>query len=292
MKKQMYLMVAALMLFLIFLVSCGQQAEQSALENYKKGVAELQISLLDNAPPDKIYPNTPFKIIVKADNQAAYDIVDGRLTLVGTDGQYFVIPELSKDMGEGGALEGRSITNPAGGKQFIEFDANARDLYLNAAEQTSTYFLKARYRSTLDFAETICLNSNLYAVYDAGCKVEGRKSYSGQGAPLAVAELEEIMIPGTPGQVELRLHLRNKGKGRVEWIELGEASLGGEKLENCVFKEKEKTKRIEFKEKEKQEATVICRKNISGQASYTTTLVVSVAYGYELRQEHRLRLVR
>lgn len=272
---------------LLFLLGCGSGVGDRALNyNFKQGINEVGISFLDNAPPERIYPTTPFKIIVKLDNQAAYDATSGIVRIVGLDEQFFRIYQQEQFFE---TLEGRSALAPSGGKQFIEFDAAAGELFLNAEEYVNTFFVKVRYNSKMDFMDTICINPNLYAVYDAGCTVENTKDYSGQGAPLEVQQLEEIMSPG--GSVELRLQLRNQGRGKINTVYLGSAMLGGEEIP-CEFQRAGEDKRKINFTPEKQEAVVICRKLLRDQNSYTTPIAVSFSYDYEVKEEGRVRMVR
>jgi len=285
--KKTLLIGIALAFWFIFILGCGSNAGDKALTyNFKQGVSEIVVDFLDNAPPERVYPTTSFKIIVKLDNQAAYDATAGTVHIVGLDEHFFRLdqPEQFFDV-----IEGRSALAPSGGKQFLEFDAAAGELFQNAEEYVNTFFVKVRYNSRMDFQDTVCINPNLYAVYDAGCKVEDRKGYSGQGAPLAVHELEEIMSPG--GSVELRLRLRNQGRGKINTVYMGSTLLGGEEM-SCEFQNtKEDKKKIQFTP-EKQEAAIICRKALRNQNSYTTTLSMGFSYDYEVKEEGRLRMVR
>lgn len=283
--RNQVLMIAIIALFLF---GCGSApGDKAGQYNFKQGIAEVQFSFLDNAPPEQIYPGSTFKMIVKADNQAAYDITEGVVQIIGLDEKYFIVAPLEQHLD---ALAGRSITAPEGDNTFLEFSGTAGNLFENADEYTGNFFLKAHYRSTLEFADTLCLNSHLYEVYDAGCKVEPHKSYEGQGGPLAVTELEEIIAPGDASQAEFRIHVQNRGEGTVKQVNLGLARLGSEEL-RCHFQgQPEETQFLRFDEN--QEGTVVCTKSIGGQSSYSTTLSFNVVYDYEYQQEQSLRIVK
>ncbi len=284
MKKILFFGIAFVFLFLL---GCGSDAGDRALNyNFKQGVSELEVSFLDNAPPEKIYPTTPFKIIVQLDNQAAYDTTSGTVRIVGLDEHFFRVDQQEQFFD---LIEGRSALAPSGGKQFLEFDAAAGELFQNAEEYVNTFFVKVRYNSKMDFLDTICINPNLYAVYDSGCTVEDHKGYSGQGAPLVVHELEEIMSPG--GSVELRLQVRNEGQGEINTVYMGSTLLGGEELP-CEFQNTKENKKMITFTAEKQEAIIICRKALRDQNSYTTTLSMGFSYDYEVKEEGKLRMVR
>lgn len=276
-----------LVLFFLVLLGCGSnQGDRTLNYNFKQGVSELDVGFLDNTPPERIYPTTPFKIIVKLDNQAAYDATSGIARIVGLDEHFFRLDQQEQVFE---TVEGRSALSPSGGKEFLEFDGAAGELFENSQEYVNTFFVKVRYSSKMDFQDTICINPNLYAVYDSGCKVEDSKGYSGQGAPLAVHQLEEIMSPG--GSVELRLQLRNQGRGKINTVSMGSALLGGEEM-TCEFQNVGENKKMIVFTPEKQEATIICRKFLKDQNSYTTPIVIGFGYDYEVKEEGRLRMVR
>ena len=272
----------------VLLLGCSTDpGEKAGQYNFKQGVAETQFTFLENAPPEQIYPGSTFKIIVNVDNQAAYDITEGVVQIIGLDEKYLSVAPLDQPFN---TLAGRSLVAPEGEKTFLEFDGSAGNLFENADEYTGSFFLTAHYRSTLDFADTLCINSRRYETYDAGCKVETHKSYDGQGAPLAVTELDEIIAPGEGAQAEFRLHLQNRGEGRVNQINLGPAKLGSEELRCHIQGEADEQQFVRFDER--QEATVICTKYVGSLNSYSTTLSLSLVYDYEYRQQQSLKLVK
>src|SRR3989338_2685676 len=276
------LRIPSILIFsLLFLSSCGEEQGNGLDYNFKQGIAEMQLHFLPSAPPEKLYPDSDFKIIVEVDNQMGYDVEEGRIWLTGLVNDYFEVHPLERTFQEiltdDTILHGKSLTTPAGEKVYAEFKGHAHKLFLNAEEFTGTYFLKAHYRSRMEFLDTFCVNTHLYAVYDPNCVVEQRKTYSGQGAPITVGEVEEVLTPGAEGQVEFRLQLRNQGKGRVERIDVAQAKLGGEQIE-CEFSHArcEYKKSIVFGEEENQgnEATLICRKSLPLEVAYQTPLFV------------------
>jgi hypothetical protein len=284
-----FIMMAVLVTLSILLVSCMSGGNVEIDYNFKQGTPEMDVRLLDNAPPKNIYPLADFKIILELDNQAGYDITNGRARILGLDEKYFQIYPLEQPFDN---MLGKSLTNPAGDKIFIEFEGSSGELFQNAEKYLANYFVLVNYNSKMEFAETVCINSNLYAVEDSGCKVQEKMSFSGQGAPLAVTKVEEIIYPGPGGEVEFRINLRGKGKGKVISASLGKAHLGIDTLE-CSFQGTgvDKTT-IEFKDI-KQEVTLICtRDNLPSRASYTTTLALDFTYEYELREQNKLTLIK
>ena len=287
--------VAALLVISFLLTSCGSSSGSEGdiiQQNFKQGVQEVQIRLLENAPPVKIYPGSNFKMVIDVDNQLAYDLQDVTLTLTGLNERYV---QIAPNPLEGHYLDqmlGRSLTNPSGERKIVEFDGKAESLFLNAEQHMETFFIKLAYRSTLDFTDTVCLNTNVYSIYDAGCKVEPQKTYSGQGAPLAITKIEEIIFPGSAADIEFRINLQNKGRGNVGEVQLLSANLGNDPLQ-CDFRGSGlETNKIKFVEN-KKEHTLICRKErITAGRSYKNPLSLRLVYDYKLAQQNKLTLVR
>lgn len=290
MKPNFLIKVTILVVMMIFLVSCsGSSGAKQIQYNFKQGVAELNYKFFPNAPPEKIYPKSNFKMILELDNQEAYDITNGKVKIVGLDERFFRVDPLKKDFQ---TLLGRSLTNPSGDKDFIEFDGEAFELFENSEEYSANYFLKISYNSKMEFTDSLCLNPKLYEIYDSGCKMEERKSYSGQGAPLVVSEIEPIIYPaGAGAQLELRARLDNLGRGKINDIQFESAKLGNQKFDTCAFQDASKED-VAILYKDKQETILICRVFLPDQKSYTTTLTMSFSYDYEVEEQHQLLMVK
>ena len=275
---------------LMFLVACGGESSggKAVDYNFKQGVAGVNIKFLDNAPPDKLYPNSNFKIITELHNQQAYKVHDGKLKLIGLNPQYFTMDVFEHTLP---TLEGKSLVNPVGDREFIEFPGKANKLFQNAVRHNGPYFLKLSYKSFFEFTETVCLNPNLYAIYDSGCKIEERKSYSGQGAPIGVKAMEEVIYPGdVGGEVEFRLQVGNLGPGKVNKINFEQAHLGGKKID-CEFQGSDDGANTFIFKQKKQEVILVCRSPLTSSTSYTTTLQADFNFEYEVKQKHTLNLI-
>lgn len=279
-------------LVLVFLLVAGCNAgpgNKAGLYNFKQGISEVNFKFVENAPPEKLYQHSSFRMIVEVDNQAAYDVQSGRVTLVGLDETYFHLDQVEQGFGP---LLGRSLTSPDGDKIFLEFTGMAKGLFPGSEVYYGPFFLKASYESTMEFGDSICLNSNLYAVYDAGCTTEASKSYGGQGAPLAVTNVETVFAPaGNGAGVEFRVKIANEGRGKVERAALQRAQLGGEEL-LCEFTDTPLDKKTAYFKEEKQETVLLCRSFVRDRRSYMTTLNLVFSYTYEVQEQHRLMLVK
>ena len=288
--KIKYLTVIVLLVMVLLLLGCGSSVPlKKTSYNFQTEVSELKVKLLSNAPPEKIYPYSSFRMIMDLSNEAAYPITNGKIEIVGLDEKYF---KLDRNRETFSSLEGRTALTPLGGQERIEFIGAAGQLFSNSEQYVGNYFLEISYNSKLDFVDTVCLNSNAYDTFDAGCKSNNKKSYAGQGAPLAVASMEEIIYPdtGNGGEVEFRLQIKNKGQGKVQNVTLVNSQLGGNKLV-CSFSGKNEEKSLSFSDKQ-QEGTLICKGTIREGTSYSTTLYLGFVYQYRWEQKQKLNLVK
>ena len=281
-----------LILVVVFLVSCGSSGRgdgEGTTQNFKQGSSEVNVGFLKNAPPDKIYQDSAFAIIAELDNQAAYDVINGHLEIVNLDPKYFQMNVIEHDFE---ILQGRSLVNPAGEKEFFEFDGTAQQLFQNAEQYVAPYSLEMSYSSTMEFADTFCINQNVYDVYDSGCQVQNSHSFGGQGAPLAVTQIEEIITPGSSAGVEFRVKVQNRGRGKIKQVTLTSSKLGNDVID-CFFQRAGVEKNVITLQEREQEATLLCRKGfLGGQSSYTTTFSLVFAYDYERSDQFRLTLVK
>ncbi len=283
MKKVLFLIVVLSLL----LLSCGRQS--SADYNFKQGVKEVRFDFLKGSPPSIVFPDSTFKIVSKIDNQAAYDIKNLNVQISGLDNKFYRVVSSSKVAFP--LLEGRSASNPAGDKEVAEFTVETGNLLAYEKQFKDYFLLEASYESTMEFAESICLNPSLYDINDGGCRVDERERYSGQGAPLAVTKLDEVVSPGDGAQVEFRLTLRSRGKGRVKTATLKEARLGNKDI-NCIFRDTGKNKKKFTFSSSKKEAILICKSPILSYTSYVTTFSAAFDYDYEYAKRQRITLRR
>ena len=74
------------LLLSLFLLGCGSSPGDDLSDyNFKQGLAGLELSFLDNSPPDKIYPHSDFRIVMELKNLGAYDIDNGEINLLGLE---------------------------------------------------------------------------------------------------------------------------------------------------------------------------------------------------------------
>jgi hypothetical protein len=281
--------ILVIVLLAVFLVGCGSSGGGDAKTNFKTGSGGLRMSFLNNAPPDKIYPNSDFRIILNLENQAAYDLINGEVSILGLDGKYFQVSPLQQVFP---ILEGKNLLNPSGGKAFMEFEGRAGQLFQNAQSYRGNYFIKTKYHSAMEFSDTVCLSPRLYEIYDSGCTPQEKKGYSGQGAPLAISDIELVAYPiGAGAKLEFRVRLRNLGQGLIDKVYLKGARLGGAEFQNCEFQGPIIDAHEALLSANKQEVMLLCETTIESSSSYETTLAFDFDFDYETKEQYQLNLV-
>jgi len=278
---------SCIFLIALLITGCSGSTQTSGVTtNYKIGNGDLNVKLIDNAPPSEIFPGAEFKIIAELSNQLAYDAKNLDVVITGLEPGYFQVYPLEQKIA---LIQGKSITNPAGDKEMLEFSGNAGSLVKSAQYYTNKYLLQTNYDSTMEFQDTVCINTDLYGVNDAGCKVQDKLSYPGQGAVLAVSKMEQVVISGSSAGMQFRIYLTNRGQGKLKLVTLDKSELGGEALD-CQF-QGEVDKPLEYDFKDKQTALLLCDAAISEQISYQTILALDFSYHYELNKEYQLKIV-
>jgi len=277
----------SLLLIAALITSCsGTQQISGVTTNYKIGSGDLNVKLLNEAILQKIIPGLEFKIIAELDNQLAYDAKNLDIVITGLEPSYFQVYPLEQKIT---LLQGKSITNPAGDKEIIEFSGNAGSLVKSAQYYANKYLLQINYDSAMEFQDTVCINTDLYGVNDAGCKVQDKLSYPGQGAVLAVSKMEQVVIPGSSAGMQFRIFLTNRGQGELKKVTLDKSELGGEALD-CKF-QGEIDKPLEYDFKDKQTVLLLCDAAVSEQISYQTILALDFSYHYKLNKKYQLKIV-
>ncbi len=285
---RMSLIVAVIMILSLLLVACGgSQPTRPGEVNFKKGYGGIRAEFKSQLFPDELYQNSPLSLSMTLHNDAGYDVNDLKVGLSGFDSLYVDVYTGNQEMD---SLEGRNPYNPNGGIIDVGFEGAVKNLLPGMEYNHQDFTVYITYDSKLEFAPSVCINPNLQAVYDAGCKVpEGKITFSGQGAPLAVTEVKQIVRAGFDPEVEFRLKLKNKGEGKVKKVKLGKAKIGNHQLK-CEFRRAESAKEINF-DRQNQQAELVCTKKLEDRSSYSTTLFVELSYDYELKLKKRLKIL-
>lgn len=288
-KKNFTIFIMLILLFtLLFVVGCTNTEPTTTNVNFKVGFAKPLVEFVSNNPPQSIYPNSNFHIMMELDNKMAYDMENTKISLIGIDEMYFKLDKSNEDIG---FLEGRSLYNQDGGMTIIDIPAVSGDLFGGAEKYVNDYYLKLNYNSKVEFGESVCVSSALYDIYDSGCHYNPKMSFTGQGAPVGVVTLEQAVYPaGAGADIEFIATFKNRGTGKMNTLFLDDAKLGGKNMD-CEILGSSAKRSVVFESKDVQEVKVRCKTFVDTQTSYTSTVSMSFSYDYEQKDKYRLTLV-
>jgi hypothetical protein len=197
---------------LLLLIGCGPGT--TSVDTIHVGKDGLVMKFLPNAPPNEVIENTPVPIALELFNKGAADIENSKIVLV-TDRNL-----LSVDQEEFSVqLEGKKKENPLGENVIKTFNGMAHTIR-GAEQEDTTVRVIACYPYRTELGAQVCIDPDVTGQKTgkpAGCP-PGKKTYSGQGAPVAVVSVETTMIPTSDGAgvvPRFVIEVENVGKGSV-----------------------------------------------------------------------------
>jgi len=238
--KLIYTRMIILLLILIFtliftlLTACsgGYGDEKHVLDiEFHKGTNGVDFDIIGLMP--EIYEDTAFKLAVNIFNKGAYDILPGQgYVNINLERDYMCLSDPGAKQCSDGTdtirmlgeslqeqqLKGKSMANPPGDFELIEYYVLTRPIDKQSFEHTSNIGVSACYQYKTDLITEVCIDPFFYelGVIEKPCKVES-KSFSGQGAPLAITKIETQML--SEGKNSVRpmfiITLQNSGNGEV-----------------------------------------------------------------------------
>lgn len=264
---------------LVLLVGCNIQdgGRVPTAVDFRKGYGGLEIESLEGLPPDEMYEGSSFKIGLRLENTGAYDIDRGTIEIAGMD-ERFVTLGIKKTELE--PVPGKSVTNPDGGFYIEEFSGQILRGLGQIKEQKINYYLVGTYDYRSEAQTDVCVNTNLYsdlALTEEGCKPVQNKKLGGQGAPVAISSVEEIIIPeGSGAKIVFKLKVENKAKGKVVGpVYMEEVKMGNIRL-TC------EQRLLDLNDEDKEDYFV-CNAYESQAAAYTTPLYAAIYYTYQTK---------
>jgi len=278
-----------LVLVSFLLVACSETPERGKEINYKQGFVDIAIA---SEGDEEEYQEQPLELPISVHNTLAYDLADVAVYIQGFDNHYI---EMYSEQQQLALLEGRSIFNHDGMKEQFLFEGLVKKLLSGAEKEQEDYRVHVYYKSKVEFAQTICVVSQqssgyvgaAYDVYQGGCTFQKEIPYNGQGAPFGVTNLE--IVPRQGRQVQLRMNIENKGKGKIGKITLASAALGGKPL-TCEFRGDMVDNSFLF-EPEQKSVTLLCAGSLNSDAAYPTPLFVELLYDYEINKKEMLTIL-
>jgi len=295
---------------LILLVGCagiGQKNPENVGETHQ-GTQGIYFDFLPNYPPPIIYSSCQQPICDSGTNMVLEVKNLGSTSagvsffLSGFDTQIIKPGVTSAPVG---SLEGKSTTNPTGGYAQVQFPPSGSlsismpsgiDVYPATIQATACYDYQTK------ASLPVCVDPNPYSpITQEACVPHGATVGAGQGAPVAVSSVEQQSMNN---KVIFKIHISNVGGGQV--IRRGLYS-------TCTTLAYDKFNLIDtysFKlgggagpgaggtctpamplRLVNNQATVTCVFNLPpGSMAYTTTLDVSMDYGYMSSKQRSIQV--
>jgi len=216
-------------IFIIFTISgCGPQSTNIEVRIHE-GTEGLEMTFLEKSPPDIVYSGDRFPVTVELRNKGAFDIESNRgLIVLGVEREYVDVPSEFIDSPIRFTLNGRSLYDPIGGIDRRTINLEARDLGPQMEVITSTVAVTTCYPYKTEATAQVCVDSDIYneRVQEKVCapqtlsmgsiSVEGQELPQGQGAPIAITEIEQTMMSHDSENLikpTYIIHVRNMGEG-------------------------------------------------------------------------------
>jgi hypothetical protein len=292
---------AAIILVILILLGCGKN-DGPSVDAYKKGTDGLQLTFLKGAPPDKLYEDSGFTVGIQVKNKGAYDIKDGELVL-NLETDYMEATNAKTPIN----LAGRSLYNPGGAFDMVQYDAQTRLIDAQSMKHTSQVIATACYEYYAETSQNVCIDAD-YSSIRPGKKVCEVKdlTLTDQGGPVAITKIEQRMVPRDGGTVQASfiIHIQNKGTGTPVNMLNTKAACGVNTDKDLTYWNYVHLKTIQlsdnfyqFYNKDSTSGNMVCSPNpvklekgigqircttpdLSPGSSYIAPLNVILAYGY------------
>ncbi len=214
--------------------------------DYHTGTYGAMMEFMGNTPPDTVFEEDEFNVDIKIWNQGAFDL-NGTCPFEGYlypeyDKGYLTLLSISySSLGSEirsycdnrpldtvnppavVRLAGKSLVNPSGEMEMYDFLFKANPLVGQRESPETTVRFKLCYPYETFFAKQVCIDKDIYDLDQAATVCQSETlSFDGQGAPIAVTQIEPTMV--TRNVVEqgkqvyhiipsFRITIRNKGNG-------------------------------------------------------------------------------
>ncbi|MFH1316759.1 MAG: hypothetical protein ABII01_04520 [Candidatus Woesearchaeota archaeon] len=221
-----------IILFFIMALISGCTGNGGATTRYEPftGTNGMVIDFARDSPPEEVYENQRFNVLVDAKNDGASDIIDGKIML-GFEKDVIETDKSEEDV----ELTGRSVNNDIGEEKFINFNLRSKNLDPQVEVIESLITATACYRYQTIFGKAVCVDTDPLdnRLPEYACQAEDISS-SGQGAPIAITKVEVEMVPhNVEGKIKpmFKIYIENKGGGIVYNPDIVERACSSDKLE-------------------------------------------------------------
>lgn len=284
------ILIVVILSVVLFSLGCQSNNPSSTPErlNIHTGTEGLVMNLLKDQPPDKIVKGSSFSILLELANKGAYDIEDGYI-MIGGFNPYYIYLENKNILF---SLQGKSISYPEGDKDLIQIKVKNVNIPEGRHEYSTTLKLLAYYNYETDASAEVCINPNIYDYVktdNVGCEVKEISLSGGQGAPIAVTKIEQLITSPSDissyVDIQFRMHVANRGDGKLQNDEviLNKVILSNQNI-NCV------PKSLTLKENEDKYFT--CKASIPRETTpYLSPIKINLGYVYINELTKKIKIV-
>ena len=249
MKKIIFLSLALLSLVLL---GCGYistgSGSKSQYVDVRVGIYGLVAEFAKNAPPQTVFEDGKFAVVLRIRNAGAYDIKNGLITF-GLEKDY--VPQIAlqdnpaaiSDETLNFDIRGKSLIDQRGEENVISLQATAGKLDPQSESKQSTLTATFCYPYKTIASATVCIDPDIANIRPVKkvCQVNDINLNRGQGAPIAVRKIETRIVPDVEKvKPQFLIYLENTGQGiavnpKGYTIPCQKSEFNGEDLWNVAY---------------------------------------------------------
>jgi hypothetical protein len=296
-------LIAAIIAILVLLTACAgitaTKTKESQLyaQEYRVGTTGLALSFVQNLPPARLFDTDQFTAIMQVENKGAFTVggPGDKIYLSGFDPT--IITGITNWGADIPAVEGKSQFVPTGMIDAVEFKGMVAPLRLkNIDKYPAKLLATACYEYSTVAAANICVDPNPYATgIRKVCTPASVSLGSGQGAPVAVSQIE---MDTSPGRIRFKIYVKNVGLGdvfrygadylakcspfsqplsfnEIDYVELVDVFISGTSIKPTCKPLDDNHIRLT-----NGQGLVFCEFMTRGQDAYNTPITVTLRYGY------------
>ncbi|MBI4153081.1 hypothetical protein HY497_01040 [Candidatus Woesearchaeota archaeon] len=261
---------------LLFIAACTSGTDRQIDVNYRQGYDGLKLELLPNYPPEEILEGGTYTIAVQISNKGAYDTTRGEISIYGFSK---ALNTLDRDVELLRVIQGRDIDMPSGEFYIEEF--RGKNNFITGEEYMAKFWIQAEYYYQAMLNTDVCINPAMLKIEaeQGSCVVEEEMSFSGQGAPIAITEVKELVSSeGDNINAQFTLKIENMGDGElISPVIVDSVRIANRRL-HCERRE------FEPYLVEQGKALLVCTFIEPNRGPYSTVLSASLYYTYRTRE--------
>jgi hypothetical protein len=310
MKKSV--LFSLIVISLVLLTSCQPKPPAgerpldtaAALQQVKTGTRGVELSLLQDSPPNILYDQNELIALVELKNRGSSDLQAQQcfVQITGFDPNIITGAFNSpRSCAEGiGVFEGKNLYNTEGGTNLLQFESSV-NLPLGVPDYSPTLNFLTCYNYRTIASPSVCVDPLFYQVSaeQKTCRPNDVPMAGGQGGPVGVSYVGVDMVGD---RAIFEINVRNMGGGRVlspfaDIRNCGKASIEYQDLDKVGYNvEMTGGSRINCKPNDgfvrltNGQGKIICSFSIPGSSAFETPLIVDLDYSYidSFRKEIRI----